>query len=294
MATAGLQISIKDRTTAMPWLSMVEEINKDKWNIVTECKDIMLLAELLYYWLDKCVKFCIKEEHVNGLFNGNNDVNWKELSDEKKEDCVKNSNSFAKYEIKIILYISEFLKELKKDYKTNDQSGNDTYLEQGDFRLLEEKLATYLLGYTIDELQSDSNKKEVTTNLVEIFDLFVKIAEEEDDEVDGDKDRYDSIKYAFATNSDHSFNVVCQKLHKIVKETPVQTKVNYVNNKNNNTLLQSVNTLIKSMSVLPTQNNENSFVMFGKDLFVKMSPYAVKTLNESGRELNFMEWEKQQ
>ena len=235
--------------------SMVEEINKDKWNIITECKDVMLLAELLYYWLGNCVNFCIKEDHVNELFDENNEIFWKELGDEKKEDYVK--NSFAKYEIKMILYISEFLKELKKDYKT----GGDIYLEKDDFRLLEEKLSTFLLGYTIDELQSDSKKKEVTKNLVEIFDLFVRIAEEEDDEVDGDKDRYDNIKYAFTTNNNLLFHVACHRLHKIVKETPNQLKVNNVNNKNNNNaLLQSVNFLIKSMSVLPTQNNENSFV----------------------------------
>ena len=235
--------------------SMVEEINKDKWNIVTECKDIMLLSELLYHWLGNCVNFCIKEEHVNELFNENNKIKWNELSDEKKEDCVK--NSFAKYEIKMILYMSEFLNELKKDYKTNV----DTYLDKDDFRLLEEKLSTYLLGYTIDELQTNPTKKEVTKNLVEIFDLFVKIAEEEDDQVDGDKDRYDSIRYAFSTNNNHELHIACHKLHKIVKETPNNLKVNNVNNKNNNnSLLQSVNTLIKSISVLPTQNNENSFV----------------------------------
>ena len=157
----------------------------------------------------------------------------------------------------MILYISEFLNELKKDYKTNV----DTYLDKDDFRLLEEKLSTYLLGYTIDELQTNPTKKEVTKNLVEIFDLFVKIAEEEDDQVDGDKDRYDSIRYAFSTNNNHELHIACHKLHKIVKETPNNLKVNNVNNKNNNnSLLQSVNTLIKSISVLPTQNNENSFV----------------------------------
>lgn len=41
MATAGLQISIKDRTTAMQWLSMVEEINQAYNAAMTEASQTL-------------------------------------------------------------------------------------------------------------------------------------------------------------------------------------------------------------------------------------------------------------
>ena len=148
--------------------TIVGDINNNKWNTFKEVDDITIIAELLYIWLDECVKYCIYPLTIIQLFKAKNLCELqgeRELSEFMLHS--RNIDSFTlnvifnhirktlkKYEYELMNYCAMFLKEL---YPQPEQY----QLEIDDYEHMCEKLAIYLLGYNIDVVyDNESNLKD--------------------------------------------------------------------------------------------------------------------------------------
>jgi hypothetical protein len=148
--------------------TIVGDINNNKWNTFKDVDDITIIAELLYIWLDECVKYCIYPLTIIQLFKAKNLCalqGERELSEFMLNS--RNIDSFTlnvifnhirktlkKYEYELMNYCAMFLKEMypqQEHYQT----------EIDDYEHMCEKLAIYLLGYNIDVVyDNESNSKD--------------------------------------------------------------------------------------------------------------------------------------
>ena len=120
-----------------------ENINNGNWNVLKSCDDIIIIIELLYYWMYKCVAFCI---------------NPKEIENFGKEP----NNSLAEYELKIIHSISNFINILLIDEKKDNNNTRNMIV----------KMCVYLLGYRILILKEHEKREHMKKNVRKLYNII--------------------------------------------------------------------------------------------------------------------------
>ena len=155
--------------------SIMQDINNNNWSSFEESEDYLIIAEILFIWLDECVRFCVNPKSVTEIFNNAPAFQNKSLTDclinirELSKDSIRDitnyiRNSFKKYEFEIVKYCALFFKEIFPD--------NDEANEIDEYDHMTEKIAIFLLGYNIDQLfQSEFGSVDGTTKNSQIFQI---------------------------------------------------------------------------------------------------------------------------
>lgn len=166
--------------------SIMVEINNNDWSFFNETEDYLIIGEILYIWLDECVKYCINPSSISDLFKSGKSFQNKPLS-----DCLLNSQDLSQFTLKEInLYISESLKKYEFEilkycalfFKEICPKQERNKIESDDFDHMTEKMAIYLLGYNIDllyenefgsrESSKNSGVIEIIQNLIILLDFL--------------------------------------------------------------------------------------------------------------------------
>ncbi len=137
---------------------IIESINAGNFNILNTIEDIVILSELLYLWLEKSIDFVIEDKNLD-IF----DFSKKDESDFNKifED---NFNKLKIYEKDTILFFINFIYLLKTNKDLDDPKN---------LKLMCEKFCIYLLGYDINNIDQDLNKKRHIETLLDIFYYYL-------------------------------------------------------------------------------------------------------------------------
>jgi len=147
-------------------IDMKDKIDSGDWNCLINNKNITVISEILYHWLDDSVTFCIRPKKILEL---SNDKKLMYQIDEvllgySNEDRIHNiynnlKNSLKKVETEILNYIANFFVKIYP----NDEK--DDIIE---YKRMVEKISVYILGFNIEllynyKLQFESNGKENNT-----------------------------------------------------------------------------------------------------------------------------------
>ena len=137
---------------------IIESINAGNFNVLNTIEDIVILSELLYLWLEKSIDFVIEDKNLD-IF----DFSKKDESDFNKifED---NFNKLKIYEKDTILFFINFIYLLKTNKDLDDPKN---------LKLMCEKFCIYLLGYDINNIDQDLNKKRHIETLLDIFYYYL-------------------------------------------------------------------------------------------------------------------------
>lgn len=166
--------------------SMMEKINKGDWSVLEKCKSTVLISEILFIWLDECVKYCIKPNHIVSIYK--NKI-IEENIDSITIGCCTNldtiyniysilKQNLKKYEMEIIQYIAKFLDFLYPCNNANQTGGKNVHFENDpahrrksfasrrfskdnsdEYNHMAEKIAIFILGYDIDVLFDENQEK---------------------------------------------------------------------------------------------------------------------------------------
>lgn len=156
--------------------SIVLEINNNDWNFFNETEDYLIIGELLFIWLDECVKYCINPRSIADLFKPGKSFQNKSLS-----DCLLNSKDLLPSTLKEInFYISESLKKYEFEilkycalfFKEICPKRENSKIENDEFDHMTEKMAIYLLGYNIDLLYENEFGSHESSKTSEIFEII--------------------------------------------------------------------------------------------------------------------------
>ena len=138
------------------------EINENNWESLKQIKDIIIISELLFIWMDECVKCCISPKSINEIFKeeggeefSNNITEYLLDHSNQTQEEIQLLNSYIKkhmkkYEYEIVKYYALFLKEIFPiSNNINNQIQQNVIVE---YEHMTEKFAIFLLGYNIDTL----------------------------------------------------------------------------------------------------------------------------------------------
>jgi hypothetical protein len=150
--------------------SIMENINKGNWKQIERCQDVIILSELLFIWLDDCVKACVYPETMQIIFDEN-----KKLFKEKKSfidyifeyknldnETIANMYSyiksiFKKYEWEMLKFFATFLKAI---YPLNNRTDKQILEEEtNEYKHMLEKFSIFILGYNIDILYENDDEE---------------------------------------------------------------------------------------------------------------------------------------
>ena len=148
--------------------SIIKNANNGNWKPLKTCNDILILAEILFIWLDDCVKACIFPGTIQDLFNNNtklfsNNFYFIDLiSDFRKLDMKTiiqmyefMKNVLKKYEWENFKFFSNFLRDIYPIFTNNKNELKNEYIE---YKRMIEKIAIFILGYNIDFLYENEEE----------------------------------------------------------------------------------------------------------------------------------------
>lgn len=148
--------------------SIIEEVNKGDWKALEESNDVLILAEILFIWLDESVKYCISPLTVKELF-----IVEKEefLNKSRFIDIILNSHKIEGFTLsKIYRYIKSTLKKYEWEILTFYVSftksifPNESESEEVDeYMHMTEKMCIFLMGYNIDLLYENEKKNDINS-----------------------------------------------------------------------------------------------------------------------------------
>ena len=158
-------------------INIVDEINDGIWDSLQNNKKIVIVCELLYYWLEDCVTYCISPKKINEIFYYNNfkilivDI----INGNCDQRLIKSisehiENNLKKLEMEIIKYITSFLCKIY----SNEEDNNII-----EFKRMVEKISIYLLGFNIDLLlyfKSKSDENKIDEEIEDDYDLGIQIS----------------------------------------------------------------------------------------------------------------------
>jgi protein tyrosine phosphatase len=158
-------------------INIVDEINDGIWDSLQNNKKIVIVCELLYYWLEDCVTYCISPKKINEIFYYNNfkilivDI----INGNCDQRIIKSisehiENNLKKLEMEIIKYITSFLCKIY----SNEEDNNVI-----EFKRMVEKISIYLLGFNIDLLlyfKSKSDENKIDEEIEDDYDLGIQIS----------------------------------------------------------------------------------------------------------------------
>ena len=158
-------------------INIVDEINDGIWDSLQNNKKIVIVCELLYYWLEDCVTYCISPKKINEIFYYNNfkilivDI----INGNCDQRLIKSisehiENNLKKLEMEIIKYITSFLCKIY----SNEEENNII-----EFKRMVEKISIYLLGFNIDLLlyfKSKSDENKIDEEIEDDYDLGIQIS----------------------------------------------------------------------------------------------------------------------
>ncbi len=143
-----------------------ENIDNGKWDSLINNKNIIVVSEIFYHWLEDSVSYCIRPKKILEIYEDKKLIYQIDgillgyVSDDSINmiyDSLK--NYLKKVEIKILNYISNFFVQIYP------LEGIDDVIE---YKRMVEKIAVYLLGFNIEllynyKLQFEINNKVNTT-----------------------------------------------------------------------------------------------------------------------------------
>ena len=232
---------------------IIESINAGNFNILNTIEDIVILSELLYLWLEKSIDFVIEDKNLD-IF----DFSKKDESDFNKifED---NFNKLKIYEKDTILFFINFIYLLKTNKDLDDPKN---------IKLMCEKFCIYLLGYDINNIDQDLNKKRHIETLLDIFYYYLNNNEKINDiyNVSNKELRLNNILN------------ICQS----VLEQNNNDSVNANSNKNKNDLLkQSMLNILNELKQMDDINANNSAEEIKKNEYLYESIVSKQSMNSS-------------
>ena len=136
------------------------EINENNWESLKQVTDVIIIAEMLFIWMDECVRYCISPNSIAEIFK---DEGGDECSNNITEQLLDHNNQtkeeqqllnlfikkhMKKYEYEILKYYALFLKEISP----TTMSFHDNQSVISEYEHMTEKIAIFLLGYNIDTL----------------------------------------------------------------------------------------------------------------------------------------------
>ena len=142
--------------------SIIQNINNGNWVPLKSCDDVIILSEILFIWLDDCVKACIFPGTIQELYDNNKKlfsrksnfldliIDFKKLNMETITEMYEfMKNILKKYEWENFKFFSNFLRDVYPIF-TNDK--NELKNEYIEYKRMIEKIAIFILGYNIDIL----------------------------------------------------------------------------------------------------------------------------------------------
>ena len=158
-------------------INIVDEINDGIWDSLQNNKKIVIVCELLYYWLEDCVTYCISPKKINEIFYYNNfKILIVDITNGNCDQRIIKSisehieNNLKKLEMEIINYITSFLCIIYP----NDDDNNIM-----EYKRMVEKISIYLLGFNIDLLlyfKSKSDENKIDEQIEDDYDLGIQIS----------------------------------------------------------------------------------------------------------------------
>ena len=175
-------------------IDMKDKIDSGDWNCLINNKNVTIISETLYHWLDDSVTFCIRPKKILEI---SNDRKLMYQIDEvllgyASEDKIHNiynalKNSLKKVETEILNYIANFFVKI---YPADDK---DDIVE---YKRMVEKISVYILGFNIEllynyKLQFENNNNGKENNTITNLN---KINEGEEIDANSGLNLYNCIK----------------------------------------------------------------------------------------------------
>ena len=232
---------------------IIESINAGNFNILNTIEDIVILSELLYLWLEKSIDFVIEGKNLD-IF----DFSKKDESDFNKifED---NFNKLKIYEKDTILFFINFIYLLKTNKDLDDPKN---------LKLMCEKFCIYLLGYDINNIDQDLNKKRHIETLLDIFYYYLNNNEKINDIYN-------------VSNKELRLNNILNICQTVLDQNNNHT-INTNSNRNKNDLLkQSVINILNELKQMDDINVNNSAEDVKNNEFLYESIVSKQSMNSS-------------
>ena len=232
---------------------IIESINAGNFNILNTIEDIVILSELLYLWLEKSIDFVIEDKNLD-IF----DFSKKDESDFNKifED---NFNKLKIYEKDTILFFINFIYLLKTNKDLDDPKN---------LKLMCEKFCIYLLGYDINNIDQDLNKKRHIETLLDIFYYYLNNNEKINDIYN-------------VSNKELRLNNILNICQTVLDQNNNHT-INTNSNRNKNDLLkQSVINILNELKQMDDINVNNSAEDVKNNEFLYESIVSKQSMNSS-------------
>ena len=148
--------------------SIIQNVNNGNWIPLKTCDDVIILAEILFIWLDDCVKACIFPGTIQELYDNNKKcfsrkMNFLDLITDFKKlnmDTITQmyefmKNILRKYEWENFKFFSNFLRDIYPIFTNNKNELKNEYIE---YKRMIEKIAIFILGYNIDILYDNEEE----------------------------------------------------------------------------------------------------------------------------------------
>ena len=232
---------------------IIESINAGNFNILNTIEDIVILSELLYLWLEKSIDYVIEDKNLDNF-----DFSKKDESDFNKifED---NFNKLKIYEKDTILFFINFIYLLKTNKDLDDPKN---------LKLMCEKFCIYLLGYDINNIDQDLNKKRHIETLLDIFYYYLNNNEKINDIYN-------------VSNKELRLNNILNICQSVLDQNN-NDSVNANSNKNKNDLLkQSMLNILNELRQMDDINVNNSAEEIKKNEYLYESIVSKQSMNSS-------------
>ena len=232
---------------------IIESINAGNFNVLNTIEDIVILSELLYLWLEKSIDYVIEDKNLD-IF----DFSKKDESDFNKifED---NFNKLKIYEKETILFFINFIYLLKTNKDLDDPKN---------IKLMCEKFCIYLLGYDINNIDQDLNKKRHIETLLDIFYYYLNNNEKINDIYN-------------VSNKELRLNNILNICQSVLDQNN-NDSVNANSNKNKNDLLkQSMLNILNELRQMDDINVNNSAEEIKKNEYLYESIVSKQSMNSS-------------
>ena len=232
---------------------IIESINAGNFNILNTIEDIVILSELLYLWLEKSIDYVIEDKNLDNF-----DFSKKDESDFNKifED---NFNKLKIYEKETILFFINFIYLLKTNKDLDDPKN---------IKLMCEKFCIYLLGYDINNIDQDLNKKRHIETLLDIFYYYLNNNEKINDIYN-------------VSNKELRLNNILNICQSVLDQNN-NDSVNANSNKNKNDLLkQSMLNILNELRQMDDINVNNSAEEIKKNEYLYESIVSKQSMNSS-------------
>ncbi len=148
--------------------SIIQNVNNGNWIPLKTCDDVIILSEILFIWLDDCVKACIFPGTIQELYDNNKKLfsrklNFLDLITDFKKLNMETitqmyefmKNILKKYEWENFKFFSNFLRDVYPIFTNNKNELKNEYIE---YKRMVEKIAIFILGYNIDILYENEEE----------------------------------------------------------------------------------------------------------------------------------------